>query len=190
MPRRAIVIVLAVALVAAGGGLCLHAWHAWHAPRGTSAELTAQGIALEDKQDFAGAAERYQAALDADDGNRQARARFGLLRFKQARWNEAVPLMTRAADEDPTNSEMLINLGTALLQLARDEEAVAILERATAVAPDSAAAHNNLGVALAKLGRFDDAAVEFQRTLEIKPDHRTASRSLQMVRQQIPVKLR
>ena len=191
MRRRAIAIVVVLALVAAGGSLCVHAWKVWHQPVGSSATLTAEGIQIEDQgKDLDAAGERYEAALAADDGNRQARARLGLLRFKQARWEEAVPLMQRAADEDPTNSEILINIGTALLTLDRNEEAVVWLKRATAVAPDSAAAHNNLGVALAKMNLWDESAAEFQRTLEIKPDHRTAGRSLLMVRQQIPAKTR
>jgi tetratricopeptide (TPR) repeat protein len=191
MRRRAIAIVVALALVAAGGSLCVHAWKVWHRPVGSSASLTAEGIQIEDQgNDLDAAGERYEAALAADDGNKQARARLGLLRFKQARWEEAVPLMQRAADEDPTNSEILINIGTALLTLDRNEEAVVWLKRATTVAPDSAAAHNNLGVALAKMTLWEESAAEFQRTLEIKPDHRTAGRSLLMVRQQIPAKTR
>jgi Flp pilus assembly protein TadD len=185
--RRVLAIVLAVALVAAGAGFCLHAWRA---PIADSVALTAEGIRLEDQNDFDGAGTQYEAALAADPSNRQARLRLGMLRFKQAKWDEAVPIMMRAADENPTDSELLIDLGTALLQLDRNDEGVEWLTRATTVAPDSPAAHNNLGVALAKVGRFEDAAVEFQRTLEIKPDHRSAGRSLQMVRQQIPAKVR
>lgn len=190
MGRRAVAIVLALALAAAGGGICLHFWNAGGAPAPNATALTAEGIRLEDANDFDGAAQRYEAALAADDGDREARLRLGLLRFKQAKWDEAVPIMIRAAGENPANGELLINLGTALLQLDRNDEGVEWLTRATTVVPDSPAAHNNLGVALAKVGRFEDAAAEFQRTLEIKPDHRSAGRSLQMVRQQIPAKVR
>ena len=190
MGRRAVAIVAALALAAAGGGICLHFWNAAQAPAVSASVLTAEGIKLEDGNDFDGAVQRYQAALAADDGDKQARLRLGLLLFKQAKWADAVPLMTRAAAENPDNGELLINLGTALLQLDRNDEGVEWLTQATKVVPDSPAAHNNLGVALAKVGRFEDAAVEFQRTLEIKPDHRSAGRSLQMVRQQIPAKVR
>ncbi|MBX3027015.1 tetratricopeptide repeat protein [bacterium] len=198
MKPRPLVISLALVVVAAavGGGLFLRARP--HppaaivpaAPLGPPSALAAEGMRLEDENDFAGAGARYQEALAADDGDRQARLRLGLLLFKQAKWADAVPIMIRAAGENPDNGELLINLGTALLQLDRNDEGVEWLTRATQVVPDSPAAHNNLGVALAKVGRFDDAAVEFRRTLEIKPDHRSAGRSLQMVQQQIPAKLR
>ncbi|HSQ00203.1 MAG TPA: tetratricopeptide repeat protein, partial [Candidatus Dormibacteraeota bacterium] len=110
MNRRVLVIVLVIALAAAGSGLWLHAWRA---PIANSAALTEEGIRLEDQNDFDGAGARYEAALAADDGNRQARLRLGMLRFKQARWDEAVPIMMRAADENPTDGELLIDLGTA-----------------------------------------------------------------------------
>jgi tetratricopeptide (TPR) repeat protein len=180
--------ILAVVLLAAvGGGLWLRAQQAPHAD---VAALTAEGIRLEDQNDFDGAAARYEAALSADDGARQARLRLAMLRFKQAKWEEAVPLMMRAADENPADGELLINLGTALLQLDRNVEGIAWLEKAVAVVPDSPAAHNNLGVALAKEGRYEESAKQFERTLELKPDHRSAGRSLQLVRQQIPARVR
>jgi Tfp pilus assembly protein PilF len=174
-----------ILLIAVGGGLWLRARQA---PSADVAALTAVGIRLEDQGDVDGAAARYEAALAADDGAKPARARLAMLRFKQAKWEEAVPLMMRAADENPADGEMLINLGTALLQLDRNEEGVTYLERAVTVVPDSPAAHNNLGVALAKQGLFEEAAAQFERTLELKPDHRSAGRSLQLVRQQIPAR--
>lgn len=172
---------------AVGGGLYLRARHR---PPADAAVLTQEGIRLEEQNDFDGAAASYEAALDADDGARQARLRLGLLRFKQAKWEDATPLMIRAARENPDDIQLLINLGTALLQLERDQEAVDWLTRAITVAPDSPPAHNNLGVALARIGRFEDAAVEFKRTLELNPEHRTAARSLRMVEQQVPAKVR
>jgi Flp pilus assembly protein TadD len=181
-------ITIAVAAVAAAG-LAIDAgvWlHARQGLRANVAALTAEGIRLEDQGDTDGAAARYEAALAADDGARQARARLAMLRFKQARWADAVPLMQRAADENPKDGEMLIDLGTALLELDRNDEGIVYLERAITVVPDSPAAHNNLGVALAKVGRYEDAAKQFERTLQLKPDHHSAGRSLQLVRQQIP----
>jgi Tfp pilus assembly protein PilF len=185
--RALVIAVLIVVAAAIGGGLYLRARHQ---PAANAVALTEEGMRLEDQNDFDGAVARYEAALAADDGARQARLRLGLLLFKQAKWEMAVPIMMRAADENPDNGELLINLGTALLQLDRNDEGVEWLVRATNVVPDSPAAHNNLGVALAKVGRFEDAAAEFKRTLEIKPDHRSAGRSLQMVQQQIPAKVR
>jgi tetratricopeptide (TPR) repeat protein len=151
-----------------------------------AATLTAAGIRLEEEGDPDGAGRLYEAALAADDGAVEARSRLAMLRFKQARYEEAVPIMMRAAEENPTDGELLINLGTALLQLDRNEEGIAWLQKAVAVVPESPAAHNNLGVALAKEMRYAEAAKEFERTLEIKPDHRSAGRSLKLVLQQIP----
>lgn len=185
--KKPALLIVAVLLLAAAGALWLRGQRA---PRVDVAAVTAEGIRLEEQNDFDGAAARYQAALAADDGAAEARRRLGLLRFKQAKWEEAVPLMMRAADEYPTDGELLINLGTALLQLDRNEEGVVWLEKAVAVAPDSPAAHNNLGVALAKEQRWEESAQQFERTLELKPDHRSAGRSLQLVRQQVPARVR
>ncbi|MFN8644468.1 MAG: tetratricopeptide repeat protein [Candidatus Binatia bacterium] len=185
--RLHLVALAAILSIAVGAGLWLRA----HRPSGIDVgAVTAEGIRLEEQGDLDGAAARYQAALAADDGAREARARLAMIRFKQAKWEEAVPLMTRAAEENPADGEMLINLGTALLQLDRNEEGVVWLQKAVSVVPDSPAAHNNLGVALAKEQRWEEAAAEFQRTLELKPDHRSAGRSLEMVRAQIPAKVR
>ena len=184
-PHLAILAVLLA--IAVGAGLWLRAHQ--H-PTVDVAALTAEGIQLEDKGDFDGAAARYEAVLAADDGAKQARARLAMLRFKQAKWEEAVPLMMRAAEENPADGEMLIDLGTALLQLDRNEEGIAWLQKAVEVVPDSPAAHNNLGVALAKEQRWEEAVAQFQRTLKLKPDHRSAGGSLELVRKQIPAKER
>lgn len=181
-------VALAVILsVAVGAGLWLRAHRR---PAIDVGAVTAEGIRLEDQGDLDGAAARYEAALAADDGARGARARLAMLRFKQAKWEEAVPLMTRAAEENPADGELLIDLGTALLQLDRNDEGITWLQKAVVVVPDSPAAHNNLGVALAKEQRWEEAAAEFQRTLELKPDHRSAGRSLELVRAQVPAKTR
>jgi tetratricopeptide (TPR) repeat protein len=180
MKMRIAIVAGALLLAAAGFRL--------YTQRGPSAlaALTAEGIRLEETGDRDGAAARYEAALAADDDAREARSRLAMLRFKQARYAEAVPIMQRAVEETPADSEMVIDLGTALLQLDRNAEGIGYLERAIEIAPDSPAAHNNLGVAYAKEGRYAEAAAQFERTLQIKPDHRSAGRSLDLVRQQIP----
>ena len=181
-------IALAVLLsIAVGAGLWLRAHKN---PPVDVAALVAEGIRLEEQGDRDGAAARYQAALAADDGATDARLRLGMLRFKQAKWEEAVPIMMRAAQENPKDGELLINLGTALLQLDRNQEGIVWLQKAVEVVPDSPAAHNNLGVALAKEERWEESAAQFQRTLELKPDHRSAGRSLELVRQQVPARVR
>ena len=136
--------------------------------------------------DLEGAAAAYEAALDAGDGAVAARAGLGRIRFRQARYADAVPLLQTLAAQGAADPQQLIDLGTALLRLDRNAEAVAALGAAVAADPGSAPAHNNLGVALARLGRFDEAAVQFERVLQIDPTHRTAARSLDMARNRIP----
>lgn len=148
--------------------------------------IVAEAIALEQAGDRDGAGRLYEAALAADPTARAARLRLAKLRFNQARYAEAVPIMMRAAEENPADGELLVNIGTALLKLDRNVEGIEWLTRAVAVAPDDAAAHHNLGVALAKELRYAEAAAQFERTLELKPDHHSAGRNLQIVRRQMP----
>lgn len=136
--------------------------------------------------DLDGAAEAYEAALIADPASIDARAGLGRMHFRQARYEQAVPLLQSVADQQAADAQLLIDLGTALLRLNRNEEAVAALRAAVAADPGSAPAFNNLGVALARLSRFDEAAAQFERVLQIDPTHRTAARSLDMARRGIP----
>lgn len=181
--KSRLVVVLILVLVAAA---LLASWRL-RTPSDSRDEATivAEGIALEEKGDRDGAGALYEAALAADPGARQARLRLAMLRFKQARYEDAVPIMMQAATENPQDGELLINLGTALLQLDRNVEGIEWLQKAVAVVPDNPAAHNNLGVALAKEYRYAEAAAEFEKTLQLKPDHRSAGRSLQLVRAQM-----
>jgi tetratricopeptide (TPR) repeat protein len=174
---------IAVLLIA----VAVAAWLLRTPPDGRDeATILAEASVLEEQGDRDGAGRLYEAALAADPTARAARLRLAMLRFKQARYEDAVPIMMQAAAENPQDGELLINLGTALLQLDRNVEGIEWLQKAVVVVPDNPAAHNNLGVALAKELRYAEAAAEFERTLQIKPDHRSAGRSLQLVRQQMP----
>ncbi len=144
-----------------------------------------RGLLLEEQGDRDGAAIEYQTALELDPRSPIARRRLAELRFNQARYAEAIPLMASLAEDERNDAILLVNLGTALLKEGRNEEAIPVLERVVALAPDSAQAHNNLGVAFARLGRFAEAETEFARTLAINPDHAGAQRSLQHLRRQL-----
>jgi tetratricopeptide (TPR) repeat protein len=94
-----------------------------------------------------------------------------VLALRQAGWEAAVALATRALAVRPGHPEVLANRGAALRVLGRYDEALADYDAALASDPRSALAHNNRGVALGALGRHEEALEAYAQALALVPDY-------------------
>jgi len=111
----------------------------------------------------------YQAILDAQPGNFDARHLLGVARLQRGRNDEALALITGALQTKPDSAEALANAGMALQALGRQAEALASYDRALALRPEFADAMFNRGNALHALGRLAEALASYDRALAINP---------------------
>ena len=147
MRRRAIAIVVTLALIAAGGSLCVHAWKVWHQPVGSSATLTAEGIQIEDQgKDLDAAGERYEAALAADEDptNSEILINIGTALLVLDRNDEAVVWLKRATTVAPDSAAAHNNLGVALAKINLWDESAAEFQRTLEIKPDHRTAGRSL----------------------------------------------
>lgn len=110
-----------------------------------------------------------QAAPDQPD----ALHFMGVLRYTQARFDEAVALIRQALAVTPANAGAWNNLGNVLLGAERFDDAAQAYEQSVAVAQgtaESADALTNLATLYRKRGKPQDAEQACRRALEALPD--------------------
>ena len=96
------------------------------------------------------AAEEYERALRIDSRDTQALDRFGMLRFAQQRYEEALGLYRALAEIEPGTANTHANIGVTLHYLGQREAAIDSVERALRIDPNHATARSlvaQLGVA-------------------------------------------
>ncbi|MEJ5238372.1 MAG: tetratricopeptide repeat protein [Limisphaera sp.] len=96
--------------------------------------------------DVAGAEGHALAAVEAAPELALARFALGQVRFRQARYDEAVEALSRAAALDPRSAEVQNFLGLALAHKGLRQAAETALRRAILLQPGYAVAHHNLAV--------------------------------------------
>ncbi len=107
----------------------------------------------------------------ARPGHPQILYLLGLLRVREGRHAEAIPLLEMALRASPSNVSLLVHLGNALQALARFEEAISLYNAALNLNPGLIDALNNRGNALAALNRFDQALTDFDHAIALAPDN-------------------
>jgi tetratricopeptide (TPR) repeat protein len=85
------------------------------------------------------------------------------------RYDEAIPVLERAADADPEETEILNLLGYCYYKVARHEEAVRCFRRIIKLDPRSAIDHANLASNLRDLGKPEEAIEMYQKALSLDP---------------------
>jgi len=87
-----------------------------------------------------------------------------------SRYQEAIPVLQRAAGFDPGESAVFNLLGFCCYKTGRHSEAVGCFERAIGLDPRSAIDYANLARNLGKLGRTDEAIAMYRKALSLDPN--------------------
>jgi tetratricopeptide (TPR) repeat protein len=141
--RRALLVLVAALLVAAGAARSLARVRDWR-----------DDLSL------------WTAALrNVPEGSARIHAELGRALLIAGRPAEALPHLEKAAELRPTRADVLSDLGVALLQSGRAGEAVPILRRAVDRWPDSPLARLNLAHALLATGQRDEAVSLLRATV-------------------------
>lgn len=133
-----------------------------------------EGLALEDVERFAEAAQAYGEAIRLDPHD-------PVLRFNRGNALCAAGELAAAAEElaeatriDPGYAEAWLNLSNTLADLGRLDEALAAGNSALAALPGYADAHYNLAQLYEEAGRAGEARDHWERYLKLEPKGRAA----------------
>ncbi len=132
------------------------------APAITATTYYATGLLLEQQGDLNGAAEKFNRAIDLDNGNVAAYNRLGLVYTKLNKFDLAQDAFKSALQHQPGAAYLHNNLAFAYLIQRKYADAEAELKNALAISPNFPRAHVNLGIALARQGIYQEALKHFQ----------------------------
>jgi len=136
------------------------------------------GVALEQSNDFAGAAAAFQKAVDINPGSADDWAQLGIVRVRLKQNDVAMVSLQKAIALDGRHFAALATFGDLLLDRKDYETAVQTYRRALEVNPKDFFTSFNLGLALSESGRSEEALGAFRATLELAPDSGEVHRQL------------
>jgi protein O-GlcNAc transferase len=102
----------------------------------------------------------------------------GVLAHQQGRYDDALPLITRAIELYPANAAYYYSIEHAYRALNRIGDAENSYRKLLEIEPDNAVAHTNLGNLLKAQRRFDEAIVSYQTALTHEPLYAVAHSNL------------
>ncbi len=127
------------------------------------------GIAAQNCEDHAGAADCFRRALTALSGDPELHVGLGVALYRLGQEDEAVANLRRACELAPDSVSAWYNLAEALKPQLQAEAAIEALQRALAIDPLHVQARLGLARAQASLGRIDEAAVALREILRREP---------------------
>ena len=136
----------------------------------TSSALFDQATDFHRRDALVEAERLYRQLLSRDPAHIGARYYFGLLRFQQGRYEEALLNFDRVLAKQPDHRDALYNRATTLAYMGRPDEGIASFDRLLAVEPGHFEAIYNRGIALWRLKRPAEALADLDRVLALKPD--------------------
>jgi tetratricopeptide (TPR) repeat protein len=130
-------------------------------------------------EDYAGAIDAYEKALELDPENGTLWAHLGNSLKNAGRPREAVDAFRKGLELEPAFAWAWRRLGdTYHDDLDRYEEGIAAYEKAVKHDPRDHRARTYLGVALASVERYDSALASLRKGVELKPDYAWGWRKL------------
>ena len=147
--------------------------------------LIAEGHALEDAGDVAGALARYEASAQAAPEHARAHLNIGNALLAQGDAAAALRAYEEAARLKECYAPAHFNKGNALARLGRLSEAMASYREAVACDPEFADAWVALGNSQDDFAQWSDALASYLRALELRPDHAPVLVNLSGVQRQL-----
>jgi tetratricopeptide (TPR) repeat protein len=93
-------------------------------------------------------------------------------------WEQALPLLVRAAERDPDDPAVHNHLGYCLRRMDQTEQALASYDRAVQLAPRDPIGHCNRGTLLEIRSRFEESLESLERALALAPERHGTMLSL------------
>jgi tetratricopeptide (TPR) repeat protein len=132
----------------------------------------AGGVAY-DSGDLTTALQKFQAAVDANPNDAEARNNLGQLLVRQNRAADALPHFDEAVRIDPQKWAYRFNRARVYGALNRWPEAVTEYRAAAQIFPGDYATYYNLGLALMKTKQYSDAVAALEQAVTLAPGEPT-----------------
>ncbi|MEM7613562.1 MAG: tetratricopeptide repeat protein, partial [Pseudomonadota bacterium] len=136
--------------------------------------ITALGDMMRREDNFSGAAEVYDQAINLIDVATPSDWRLfyvrGIAHERTDQWPKAEADFRRALELNPDQPHVLNYLGYSMVELHQNlEEALDMIERAVAQRPNDGYITDSLGWVLYRLGRYEEAVAPMERAVELLP---------------------
>jgi Flp pilus assembly protein TadD len=146
------------------------------------------GLALKQKDDFAGAETSLRRAVELDPALPDPPYTLGVVLWQTGRFDEAAQAFREATTRRPGYADAHFMLGTVLQQQGDAPGAEAAFRRAIQMAPDSAEAHLGLAQLLRRRGEAEAARAELheaERLRKRKADQQAAAFAIDLGQRQL-----
>jgi tetratricopeptide (TPR) repeat protein len=143
-----------------------------------TAKLLFEGLALQAKENWSGAASAYRQALQRDPTYYLALHDLATALYQLGDTDGAIVGFRTALEQNDGYPYTHNNLGLAYERAGDHVKACAELRRAIDIAPDYYKAYNNLAASLRALGKEEEAEQMLGRALEIRADDPVAAANL------------
>ena len=140
--------------------------------------FTPLGALYYQKGDIGKAEEYLVKAVAASPNDPQAHYYLGLVRYSQAKNEEALAAFRKSASLDASNPEVAFYTGSTLLRLGKTAEAVPEFTKATSMRSNYFEAWMGLGEAQYSIGNYPAAVEAYTRASRLKNDHYEAFNNL------------
>lgn len=137
---------------------------------GNSDALSILGVALAQAQDFAGAVDALQRAVNMNPQHAAAQLNLGHALKRLGRLGDAADALNKAAALRPDSLPAHRLLASTLLDLERHEAAVEAFSQLLRLSPNDPLAFSDRGLAYLALGQAQKALDDFDTALRLKPD--------------------
>lgn len=132
------------------------------------------GDVMSQRDDYAAAAEAYDAALALTEEDARGRWRLlylrGISHERLKQWDQAESDFRAALALNPNQPQVLNYLGYSLVEKQiKLDEALSMIERAVAVEPESGYIVDSLGWVLYRLGRYEEAVGHMETAAALMP---------------------
>jgi type IV pilus biogenesis/stability protein PilW len=130
----------------------------------------ALGYYFRETGDTARAAEYFEKALALDHRNWSAHNYYGVMLFREGRYDAALKHFQAAVDIYPLNFQALTDSGAIELSRGNFDAARAFFKKAIEANPDYGEARFNLALIEAQDGKFAEAIAQYEKCVTITPD--------------------
>lgn len=145
-----------------------------------ASRLVAEGVALHDKGDYAGAIEKYDAALKKDEDNINALYEKSYSLYALGKQKDCISICKTIIKKYPDNAllkAVYIEYGNALDDLRKTKDALEVYDEGLSKFPGEYLLHYNKGLTLQNLGKSEEALASYQQSLSLKPLHSSSNLS-------------
>lgn len=144
-------------------------------------KLVEEGIAFYDKDDYEGAINKYDEALQLDKDNLFALAEKAMSLLSLEKYDEAIENCQKAIKKHPGDEALksvYVTYGTAYDALKEPARSLRIYDKGIKLFPHFYLLYFNKGITLSSVKKFDEAIICFQKSATLNPKHASSQNAL------------